>query len=390
MPQNTLHRQLNRNLNLYLSQGFLSWFIISWPIEILYFAQILESYTLAMSLFALQNLCLVFFELPLNWLADKYGRKNLCILGALSLFVGYLCYSFADGYFLLFFGAIFCGISRSLHVNTDALIHSSLQYMNRLPEYEYIRAKCQKIMQIGLGIAALVSIFAVMYSLRLAVQITLIPLALSFVLSLFLIEAPFPQPRNDNFFIHLKMVLKYIQGNRRLSGLALGESLRYGLNEEAFDFNAAFFKQFVPVWSLGIFRALGLALKHLGSRLSSMFSAQWGISKTTIRGAFADSIINIVAVLMSSFWSLFVRLGAPFCNGVREPLQNALIKEESPDRTHEIIISLMSLGKSLIYALCALFIGIVADLSNPYWALLSAYVLCLLSNWLYQESLKEE
>ena len=58
--------------------------------------------------------------------------------------------------------------------------------------------------------------------------------------------------------------------------------------------------------------------------------------------------------------------------------------------THEIIISLMSLGKSLIYALCALFIGIVADLSNPYWALLSAYVLCLLSNWLYQESLKEE
>ena len=107
MPQNTLHRQLNRNLNLYLSQGFLSWFIISWPIEILYFAQILESYTLAMSLFALQNLCLVFFELPLNWLADKYGRKNLCILGALSLFLGYLCYSFADGYFLLFFGPLY-------------------------------------------------------------------------------------------------------------------------------------------------------------------------------------------------------------------------------------------------------------------------------------------
>ena len=178
MPQNTLQRQLNRNLNLYLSQGFLSWFIISWPIEILYFAQILESYTLAMSLFALQNLCLVFFELPLNWLADKYGRKNLCILGALSLFLGYLCYSFAGGYFLLSFGAIFCGISRSLHVNADALIHSSLQYMNRLPEYEYIQAKCKKIMQIGLGIAALVSIFAVMYSLRLAVQITLIPLAL--------------------------------------------------------------------------------------------------------------------------------------------------------------------------------------------------------------------
>ena len=390
MPKNTLQRQLNRNLNLYLTQSFFSWFIISWPIEILYFAQILDSYTLAMSLFALQNLCLVFFELPLNWLADKYGRKNLCIMGALSLLLGYLCYSFAGGYFLLFLGAIFCGISRSLHVNTDALIHGSLQYMNRLSEYENIREKCQKMMQIGLGIAALASILAVMYSLRLAVQITLIPLAISLILSLFLIEAPFPQPRNDNFFIHLKMVLNYIQGNRRLSGLALGESLRYGLNEAAFDFNAAFFKQFVPVWSLGIFRALGLVLENLGNRMSSLLSAQWGISKTTIRGAFADSAINIIAVLMSSFWSLFVRLGAPFCNGVREPLQNTLIKEESPDRTHEIITSLMSLGKSLIYAVCALFIGIVADISNPYWALLSAYVLCLLSNWLYQESLKEE
>ena len=186
------------------------------------------------------------------------------------------------------------------------------------------------------------------------------------------------------------MVLKYIQGNRRLSGLALGESLRFGLNEAAFDFNAAFFKQFVPVWSLGIFRALGLLLENLGKNFASLFSSRWGILKTTVRSAFADSFINMVAVLMSSFWSLFVRLGAPFCSGVREPLQETIIREESPDRTHDIILVLISIGNSLIYAICALFIGIIADLSNPYWALLSAYVLCLLSNWLYQESLKEE
>lgn len=390
MPDNALYKKLTRNLQLYLAQGFFSWFIISWPIEILYFAQILESYTLAMSLFALQNLSLVFFGLPLNWLADKYGRKNLCMLGTLSLFFGYLSYSFADGYFLLLLGAIFCGISRSLHQNTEALIHDSLRYMNRMEEYEELHAKCKKMAQIGLGLAAFLSIGAVFYSLRLAVQITLLPLLISCVLSWFFIEAPFPQPRNDNFFIHLKMVLKYIQGNRRLSGLALGEALRFGLNEAAFDFNAAFFKQFVPVWSLGIFRALGLILENLGKNFAFLFSSHWGILKTTVRSAFADSFINMVAVLMSSFWSLFVRLGAPFCSGVREPLQETIIREESPDRTHDIILVLISIGNSLIYAICALFIGIIADLSNPYWALLSAYVLCLLSNWLYQESLKEE
>ena len=390
MSENKVYNSLTRNIKLYYAHGFLSWLMISWPIEILYFVEITKSYTLAMSLFALQNIGLVFFELPLNWLADKYGRKNLCILSSFSMLLGYICYVLAGGYFLLFWGALFCGLSRSLAKNTDALLFDSLRYMNQSDKYKEIQPKSKQFSTFALFFASLLSVGAVFYSLTLAMQVTLIPIAISLIVSLSFTEAPFPQPRNDNFFIHLKMVLKYMQDNRRLSGLTVGEAMRYGLSEASFDFNAAFFKQFVPVWSLGIFRALGLVLENLGNRMSSLLSAQWGISKTTIRGAFADSAINIIAVLMSSFWSLFVRLGAPFCNGVREPLQNTLIKEESPDRTHEIITSLMSLGKSLIYAVCALFIGIVADLSNPYWALLSAYVLCLLSNWLYQESLKEE
>ncbi len=390
MPENITYKRLNRNIKLYYTHGFLSWFIISWPIEILYFAQITESYTLAMSLFALQNLGMVFFELPLNWLADKYGRKNLCLVGSFSMLLGYVCYALAGGYFLLFLGALLCGIGRSLAKNTDALLYDGLQYMKQSVEYQTIHRKCKHLSTIALLCASVFSAGAVFYSLKFAVQITILPLSIAAFISLFLTEAPFPQPRDDNFFIHLKMVLKYMQDNRRLSGLTLGESMRYGLSEASFDFNAAFFKQFVPLWSLGLFRAVGIVLEEIGKRTSQQFTLLWGMSKTVIRAAWIDSLINICAVLLSSMWSLFVRLGSPFCSGVREPTQNLLIREESPDRTFDIIVSVVTLIKSLVYVICALAIGVVADLSNPYWALLGAYIFCLLSNFLYYESLKEQ
>jgi len=73
---------------------------------------------------------------------------------------------------------------------------------------------------------------------------------------------------------------------------------------------------------------------------------------------------------------------------LKEPAEDTLIQNDCNEQERATLLSIISLFGSLFYSLCAVLIGMLADMTNPYTAMLCFYVLALTSNSLFFVALK--
>lgn len=381
---------LERNIKLMYGYGFFNRFVFAFPIKILFFAEVLGSYTLAMSVFALQEISCALLEIPTGFLSDKIGRKWVCVAGAVSRVASMVLYAISGNYLILALGSIFYGLSEALSSgNNNALIYDSLAEKGQKSIYQRVCSRFYASEQLGLSLGALCCFAFALISLRTVMIASCFPVTIALLLTFFLKEPPRSCSESPQFVSHIWASAKLLWHNRRLRLLSLGSSLQYGFNEAAFDFNATFIKQFVPVWSLGFFRAAGHFFNGMGMYFSEKVTKFLGIRRTVVYSFFCDNIGNLIAVLAASVWTPFIRLLAPLFAGPGVPALEKVLQDEYPNDKRATIPSLISLLERFFYSLCALFIGFWADLINPYAALVIAYTLGLASNYLFVVGLKE-
>ena len=96
-----LKKGILRNIQLMYIYRALSRSWIYLPVQIILFAQITNSYTKEMTVIALGNIVSSLLELPTGCWSDKFGRKNVCSLAALSMFAAISLWTFASGFEML-------------------------------------------------------------------------------------------------------------------------------------------------------------------------------------------------------------------------------------------------------------------------------------------------
>lgn len=374
--------KIQRNIRLIYWFNFSSWFIFCYPILILFFNQIVNNYTIAMSLFAVQTIVRSCLEIPIGIISDKVGRKNIMVAGAFSWVISFSIYAFANSYMTLLIGAVFYGLSWALSSgNNDSILYDTLRELKRKEDYHKIYSKSFSYLQLGLALGSLIGSILAIYSLRLVVIMSILPLIIGFIISLFIIE---PSIKNKNELAltgHLLSSIKNIIKNKRLRYMALANSLHYAFNEAAFDFNSVFIKQFVPIWSLGIFRAMGHFANSLGAHLSNFFAKKLGLNKIAVIGYIGDNISNILSILANGILTPFIRLFAPLVGGIGNPAANTIIQDEINNSERATTLSVISILDSIFYSLCALLVGYIAEITSPYIALIVAYTMALISNY---------
>lgn len=148
------------------------------------------------------------------------------------------------------------------------------------------------------------------------------------------------------FSAYLEFFEIYLR-HRGLKYITLAETLNYGLNEAAFDFNSVFFKQFVPEWSLGIFRAINHFANSAANYLSCYVSKKISLKMTIILGVFLDNFVNTTSVLVASILSPVIKIMAAFSNGLKDPALDSLIKNDCSEQQRATIISVISLLQCL-------------------------------------------
>ena len=364
-------------------------FILFYPVKILFFAEVCGNLVEAMSLFAIQNISITLLEIPTGCLSDKWGRKWVCRAGAAVMLFSFILYAFAGSYLVLVIASVLNGLSWALASgNNRALLYDSMVQIGRKKDYHQEVSKNISLEQLSLAISSLMGMVFVFISLRAVMFASIVPAIIAFAITLKLEEVKKSYDDENTSLIHIFNSIKYLLKHKRLRGISLAETLHYGLNEAAFDFNAVFFKQFVPEWSLGIFRSIGHFANSLGNYLSFFSAKHLGLNLTILLGACLDNFINIISVLAASVWSPIIKIISTFSSGIKEPAVETLFQNDCSEQERATILSIISLFSSLFYSLCAVLIGMLADMTSPFTAMLWAYVLALLSNSIFFFALK--
>ncbi len=379
-----LQKGILRNIQLMYVYRVLSRSWIYLPIQIILFAQVTGSYAKAMTVIALGNIVSSILEIPTGCWSDKYGRKNVCSLGALSMFVAIALWTVADSFEVLLVGAFFYGVYNALSSgNNEALIYETLVQAKKKKMCFKVMSNFFSIGQFALAISSLLCAVLMFVSIKTVMIATMIVMFLAFIVTLFLIEPKHVNVYEGVGFRHTIQSIVFLCKNKKLRYYGLAETFEHGLNEGAFYFNSIFFKMFVPEWSLGIFRFFGHIFDALGAYISRFAEQKMSNIKIAMIGSIGSNLINMCSILVASFMSPVLKVGSSFAMGFNSPAAEVVWQENIKSVHRATIRSLISLCKKMSFAIFSFLIGFVADITNPYWAMLAAYVLALISNIFY-------
>lgn len=288
-------------------------FIPFYPVKVLFFAEVCGNFAEAMSLFAVQNISTALWELPTGCLSDKWGRKWVCRAASFIQLLAYILYAMAESYQALFIAAFINGLSFALSSGNDtALLYDTLVQINRKDDYHKEISKNISLAQLGLALGAFAGIGFTYISLRTVMFASIVPTTIAVLITLMLVEPDYKKETSHNAAKHIWQAFLHIYKQKRLRYLTLAETIHYGFNEAAFDFNSVFFKQFVPEWTLGIFKGIGHFFNSLANYLSFSVAKKIGLKATVLLGSFADNLINIISVLVANVFSPIIKVVTAF------------------------------------------------------------------------------
>jgi MFS family permease len=337
-----------------------------------------------MMIFSVVFLSQAILEIPTGLLSDFIGRRKTLLVGAFSAFLALFFYALGLNVWILVLGATFEGLGRSLFSGTaKALLYETLQEKKRLKEFEVIFGKTHSMEQLALGLSAALGGFLAIISLSFVMWIAVIPQFLCILCAFFFIEPNHSLKSQASAVTVLKISLQKIVKNRQLRLVSMAEILGFGFGEAVFYFQAAFFKMLIPEWLIGLVRSIN----HLCGTISFWYAGRmikrFGNKKILIGENVITTVIRFFALIFPSVLSPFIIAMTSLTYGLSSTARNTLMQREFSDSQRATMDSMVSLGGSLFFAIVAVMLGYIADISSPIHAMLIGLSSNIIIIWIY-------
>jgi len=370
---------MERNIKLLAFFNFFTDFKLYSAILIIYFARVTGSYALAMSLFAITMLSSALFEIPTGIFSDMLGRKKTMMLGALCSVFYTTCYAFGGTFLMLFFGAIFEGLSRSWYSgNNDAFLHDSLRDIGKKDLYAHYLGKTSAMFQAALMIGAVSGSIIAQWSFPIIMWLSVIPQGVCFIISFFMKEPAYIGKDKTNIFSHIKISALHLWNNKVLRLLSFGDIIQFGIGESSFQFGSAFINTVWPIWAVGFSKMISFGGAFVSFWYSSKFIKKIGGYNALIIANVYTRIVNFVAYGIPTFLSPVLMGSSSLFYGINSVAQNSLMQKEYTENQRATLGSLNSFIGNIFFAVFAPLLGVVADLYGPAKALIFVQI-CMLS-----------
>jgi len=351
-----------RNVRLLYVHNFLTDFRFQTAYLVIFFSQILGSYTAAMGILAVENVTSAIMDVPTGLISDRMGRRLTLALGSLCSAAGIGCYAIADNIVWLFIGAFLSGLSVCLfNGNNNALLYETLKEKGQEQEFHHYQGKTSSMFQLALGISALCSSLMTSHGLRFIFVLGIIPQILAVLVSLLFHNPTVHTATERTGLAHFKVAFLKAIRNRRLRLLMIGQAISYGAGEATFNFRNAYINVLWPIWALGIYRGLNNAGGFLGywfaGKIIDRITAPFMLVVAEVYWFFSQ----IIAVIASNFISPIIFLTGANFYGPFMVARDKLLQDEFSDDQRATMGSIASFTGSLFYAVVALAIGYVSD-----------------------------
>ncbi|KKI91563.1 MFS transporter [Bacillus sp. SA1-12] len=304
----------------------------------------------------------VFLEVPSGIMADKWGRKNMILLGSLLEASMFLILIFATD-FWHFAAAIFLsGIARSAWSGAEnALLYDSLLLNGKEHLFEKYLGRLN-VFDITAAILAAVSgsFLASMFTFEINYWLSLCSMLLSVSFSLILIE---PSVKSDTeesvaFKEYIISLVRFFKRNPSvclvvLSGMVTGAALSF-----IWEFWQLYLNRLeIPVVFFGLFSAIFMTLSLPGNLLAHMLIKRF---------KYRTLLLTVVAVLAAGFLYVsvikdFTGLVAIFLiflvSGIIEPIVSGYLHHRMDSSMRATIDSFQSLGLNSVLIMTGLGFG---------------------------------
>ena len=367
---------MRRNIRLLAFFNFFTDLQFHSAVLVIYFARITNSFTLAMSLFAVSMISSALFEVPTGIFSDLIGRKRTVILGAFSAFISAILYALGTNYWILFLGATFNGLSNAWYSgNNDALFNDSLRQTNNRHKFDEYLGKINSFSQAARMIGVVIGSIIAYWSFPIIMWLSVIPQFICIIISFFIIDPKVFRKESANIFSHIHLSSLSLWKNKKLRLLSIRYIISEGVGEANFQFGAAFINTLWPIWAIGLSRALS----YFGAVVSLWFSSKIikkiGIYKILIVYDVVNRFLGLTAAIISNIFSPILMSLTSILFGPGSTAATTLRQKEYPKNQQATMASLNSLMAKLVYGIFSIVLGSLADRFGPAKAYLIAQIL---------------
>ncbi len=336
------------------------WFMVAMPIIVLFFQDHGLSLMQVMQLQATYSLTVALFELPSGYIADKFGRKRTIIFSTIFSFIGYIIFSFYQGFNFFLIAEILVGIGGSLMSGADsAILYDTLLERGEETKYTKVEGKNYAIGNFSESIAAILGGFLAIQSIYLPIYIQTGILFLSIPISMTLVE---PSINHNNKIFSLNNVILTIKSaifnNNILKWLIIYSAFMGVATLSIAWFLQPFFKEiYIPLAYFGI--------------LWAGFNFSAGVTSFNSHKISNRYIILYLALLMVlsfillaynfNYFGLFFVLIIYLLRGLVTPILKNRINQNTCSINRATILSVRSFIIRISFAIVAPFLGYIAD-----------------------------
>jgi MFS family permease len=354
----------SRNIDIIFIKSLIGGLMFFLPILALYYEKTLFSLINVAIILAVNEICLVIFEVPTGSIADLFGRRKTIIVSRiLKLFA--LIFLFIGGnMFMFIIYAIINSLAKSLNSGTgEALLYDTLKNEKQEKYYKKGIGITHALWSTGAAIGSIVGGYLATISLTLPILITFIPYSIVLVLTFFIKEPQYEKENHKNVFKHIINSLKTVIKNKQVILLFIVGLLFFAFSDTIHQFKPIFYEfKNLPLPYFGYLAALIFGLSALGYLISHDLSEKIGNKKTLILSVIFSAIFIILSTLTNGIYSGILIALPSFAYGLYIPVLKHLINIETTSSKRATIMSMLSLATHLGVAIFAPVIGYLAGL----------------------------
>ncbi|TNF06737.1 MAG: MFS transporter [Bacillota bacterium] len=358
----------------------------------------------------MREIVIYIFEIPSGVIADKFGKKFELFICFAFYILSFIVFFFSHAFLMFALGMVLFGLGEAFRSGTHkAMIMSYIDYHQLKDSKTKIYGLTRSYSLIGSMISSLLAVIFVLYlpHIRYLFVISTIP----YVIDLLLVMTypKYLNERRENTF-HFKTFLmdnyhgiKYAFSHKKVRHAIFNASSYQAAFKVIKDYiqpiiiglslSFSLFIAFTDDEQSKIFIGIVYAIIFLLSSFASKYAYQLkklGDSKNIIRFMWLISGISILLLVLwiHSLWMIMLVFTLLYMMmNARRPIMVEVIGDETDAKHRATVLSIESQSTSILIAIFAPLVGLIADYSIPLMLMIVGLVMCLIYvlEWLFAQ-----
>lgn len=364
---------IDKNYRTFIIYKTLSGFSPEILFIILYFEQLLGSYTLAASIVAI-NLTVTFLsEIPLGIMSDYIGRRKTMILGGLCNVLAYVLFilpyffHFAPAYLSLAVAAIAKGLTSSLYSGTEeAIVFETSSALGHQEVYKNYYSSGMGWHHFMLATSALLAGIVAYYTDYVYCYVITLFFTVAVAVNNFKwidVEIEEKQEaKQKSCWHHLKEAISLFTSSKTLKYIATASIIEKSSRTQINRMETAYFQELIPEYLLGIPRMLKQYMGAFGFAYAAKFIEKHGALKVMTSSTLLYGFVRFISLVLNNMTTPFIASLVSLFLGNMMTAKSDILQHEFAPQSRATMNSVINMWSCAVSAFMIVLIGYLADL----------------------------